>query len=416
MLARTIVDMFVLYIGMPVTGMLFKSILPADWWHPVTFFIIMGIVRACAPYAASFQGSRVGRVLTRQFFASAKHRWQPIQRVHSLNLISDDCCEKDEVSQTADLARLSKLVATALGKAHEIGVDTLHGQLEALREVGFRQVGAGSGGYAVYECRRLVWTEKTPAEGEEMTLLLHVTPYGPSILDVMPRYIVVEFENSVDRRAKWSEYISKKIYEGPPVLEGYCYQGAFFSPHHFAELKEKYDEELMMYDNACKAMCKPRAGRNPNPPTDLLSLKAFLVDGKLGRKRKKNAREGRTLQNRVQQVANELKAMMKMKNPDGTCCAPNGIILYFEGLDCSGKSSTGGLVEQAMQLAGYNITMEQYNRPPTAEQKLRPWMDRFAVPGGTVAVAVPEGSEEEIDKKLIDECIDHSHDALVWDR
>jgi hypothetical protein len=49
--------------------------------------------------------------------------------------------------------------------------------------------------------------------------------------------------------------------------------------------------------------------------------------------------------------------------------APKGVILYFEGLDCSGKSSTGGLVQAALEKAGYEVGMRQYNRPPTAEQR-----------------------------------------------
>ena len=49
--------------------------------------------------------------------------------------------------------------------------------------------------------------------------------------------------------------------------------------------------------------------------------------------------------------------------------APKGVILYFEGLDCSGKSSTGGLVQAALEQAGYQVGMRQYNRPPTAEQR-----------------------------------------------
>ena len=77
------------------------------------------------------------------------------------------------------------------------------------------------------------------------------------------------------------------------------------------ELKERYDGELLTYDNACKALCKPRTGRNPNPPTDLSSLKAFLAAGKRARKRKKNEREGRELQKRVEGLAKELKAMIK---------------------------------------------------------------------------------------------------------
>lgn len=78
-------------------------------------------------------------------------------------------------------------------------------------------------------------------------VLLHVTPYGPSITDVMPYYLVLEFETSCDlRNKKWGNSLtslSNITWQGPQVLEGYCYQGAFFSPHHFAELKEMYDKQ-----------------------------------------------------------------------------------------------------------------------------------------------------------------------------
>jgi hypothetical protein len=417
-LSRTFVDALVLYLVMPGTAVVFKTFhLPYDAWHPITLFVVLGIIRAFAPFAASFQGSRVGRVLTRSFFQSYKKRWLPTQHVKHLNLQSDDCCEKDEISQTADLAKLGRLVAGVLGKGQHIGVDGMEGQREALASEGFRQIGAGSGGYAVYECHRRVWSRHTTKAGELMTILLHITPYGPSILDVMPRYVVLEFEDSVDRRNKWSEFLAKQVWEGPAVVEGYCYNGAFFSPHHFAELKGMYDKQLLAYDSACKVMCKPRTGRSPNPPSDLLSLKAFLADGKLGRIRKKNAREYRQLQACVRKVSNELKAMMSSKG-NGVCTAPRGVILYFEGLDCSGKSSTGGLVEQALREAGYNVDMRQYNRPPTSEQKLRPWMDRFEVPETSVVVAVQSGDDHDggTTQQRLEKCAEHSHKALVWDR
>jgi len=421
MLARSFVDLFVLFLVMPAISFIFQhKWLPPDAWHPITVFVLLGIIRACAPYAASFQGSRAGRVLTRAFFRSSKHRWRPIQHVDELNLLSDDCCENDEVSQTADLARLAKLVATALGKGQQIGVDGVAGAREALQSEGFHQIGAGSGGYAVYECRRRVFSRETAAEGELMTILLHITPYGPSILDVMPRYVVLEFEDSVDRRNNWSEFVSKQIVEGPPVVEGYCYNGAFFSPHHFAEMKAMYDKQLLAYNRACQVMCKPRTGRSPNPPSNLLSLKAFLAEGKPPKKRRKNAREGRQLRGGVSKVARELKAMMSLSKGHDACCAPRGVILYFEGLDCAGKSSTGGLVEQALQQAGYHVEMRQYNRPPTAEQKLQPWMDRFEVPQtSSVALAVGNGSGDEdaaATMKHLEQCVEHNHSALTWDR
>lgn len=402
-------DFLVVYVVMPAAERLFRNWLPEAYWHPVWVLVFFAILRACSPYAASFQGSWVGRALTREFFKSLKLRWQPVMRVRHVNLESDDCCERDEISENADLAKVAKKVAKALGLSQRIGLDGMTGQATALADEGFYQVGAGSGGYAVYICHRRVWTAKTGEEGEETPILLHITPYGPSILDVMPRYVVLEFETSIDRRENWSEYLSRKVYEGPPVLEGYCYEGAFFSPHHFAQLKTRYDRELWAYDNACRAMCKHRTGRKPNPPTDLLSLKAFLADGKKPRKRKRNARQRATLQRKVHALARQLKSMQAKDT------APHGIILYFEGLDCSGKSSTGGLLQEALEEAGYQVRICQYNRPPTPEQRLRAWMDRFDIPETSMVFAVPEGAPMVDQDDVMAKC-QGIHEALVWDR
>ena len=157
MLARLLVDSAVAYLVMPLAYQIFRWEVVADrqdtsqdLWHPLTLFVVLGCLRAVAPYAASFQGSRAGRVLTRSFFKSALHRWHPIQPVHRLNLTSDDACERDEISQTADLAKMGKLIAKTLGKAQSIGKDGMAGQRQVLEVEGFRQIGAGSGGYAVY--------------------------------------------------------------------------------------------------------------------------------------------------------------------------------------------------------------------------------------------------------------------------
>ncbi len=62
--------------------------------------------------------------------------------------------------------------------------------------------------YAVYQYR---YQSRSLALGST-TILLHVTPYGPSITDVMPYYTVLEYETSFDRRDKWSEFVSKVNY------------------------------------------------------------------------------------------------------------------------------------------------------------------------------------------------------------
>ena len=220
-------------------------------------------------------------------------------------------------------------------------------------------------------------------------------------------------ETSVDvRQQKWANSlapISSLQLQGPQVLEGYAYQGAFFSPHHFAELKQMYDKQLLAYEAACKKLpIVSKNTRHGGPPRDLPTLKSFLEAGKRSKKRKQNTREFNELQKVVRSVAREILALMKKEKKmgeGGHRLAPKGVILYFEGLDCSGKSSTGGLVQAALEQSGYDVGMRQYNRPPTAEQRMRPWMDRFDVPGSSSILDLSQTQDE-----------DGEHIGLVWDR
>ena len=112
MIARTATDDLAFYIIFPIQRYLFRQDLLEypQQFHPIALCVCIGIVRAVSPYAASFQGSRFGRVVTRHFFISSKNRWLPTQRIKDLNLLSDDCQEKDEVTQTADLVIIARLV------------------------------------------------------------------------------------------------------------------------------------------------------------------------------------------------------------------------------------------------------------------------------------------------------------------
>ena len=82
--------------------------------------------------------------------------------------------------------------------------------------------------------------------------------------------------------------------------------------------------------------------------------------------------------------------------------APKEVILYFEGLDCAGKSSTGNLIANALTESGYTVTVAQHNRPPTPEQRSKPWMDRgrFEYPEDLFR------AEKKVPK----------HPAAIWDR
>jgi len=105
------------------------------------------------------------------------------------------------VDQNADLVIIARVVARALGEVQTSGAngdEAIVRQHEALLKEGFKQVGAGSGGYAVYQYglhAHKLSPFSTP-------ILLHVTPYGPSITDVMPYYLVIESETSCDIRDK----------------------------------------------------------------------------------------------------------------------------------------------------------------------------------------------------------------------
>jgi hypothetical protein len=97
--------------------------------------------------------------------------------------------------------------------------------------------------------------------------------------------------------------------------------------------------------------------------------------------------------------------------------SPDGVILYFEGLDCAGKSSTGNLIRDALSGAGYELDMVQYNRPPTEEQKRKPWMDRFQLP--VASKSKEDASYQDVEGQGSDGAISKTvpgKAALIWDR
>jgi polyphosphate kinase 2 (PPK2 family) len=189
----------------------------------------------------------------------------------------------------------------------------------------------------------------------------------------------------------------------PPKAEiqGFTYSGAYFTNQEWAALKNRYVEELFSFNNACKIMGTPRSHIDSTklqhneiafPPTDLITLKAFIRTGHTNKKRKKENKRWKQVQAAVHKIADTVEKYKSNR------VAPNGVILYMDGLDCSGKSSTGGLICDALEKSGYTVSMVQYNKPPTEEEKKCPWMDRFATPF--------EGTEKMQD----------TYAAFVWDR
>ena len=408
--SRLCVDALSYYVIFPIIHWLLrKDVLwfHRDTYNPAPIIIALGVLRAIAPYGASFQGSRLGRVFSRGLFMNADHRWRPVQRIQELNLHSEDCEEGDEVTEDAELLPLARKIAAALGKA-----DTTGKTREVLEDLGFQQMGCGAGGYSMYQ------HPHHPLCGS--ALLLHITPYGPAIMDILPLYIILEREESADLRKYWSQSVASMRWSehiGPKLLEGFCYQGAYFSMHHFACMRERYDEVMLHYSNACKRMCKRRArglrDEFSSPPADLDSLKKFLETGRLGRDQRKTRIKKAQSARRVEELADKLTEMMNARKGDES---PDGVILYFEGLDCAGKSSSGNLIRDALSGAGYELDMVQYNRPPTEEQRKKPWMDRFQLPvasksKGDASYQDVENQDSGGPSKTVP-----GKAALIWDR
>jgi polyphosphate kinase 2 (PPK2 family) len=332
-------------------------------------------------------------VKTFNTYRLANYRWRPVQSImkfHELAGVYQD------INLDAELYSLARKVAEAIGHGND-PADTRNN----LVALGFKVFGSGSGGHAVYRMRY--------DHGQnQKVILLHVAPYGPSILDEMPRYILLE------RRRR---YYTDKITEESDAnildaatprearVQGFTYSGAFFQSQEWAALKLRFDRELEDYSNACRIMKTqrlPASKRSPQqvkvaiPPKDLASLKAFIRSGRQNRKQRRDDKRFEQLDVQVHKMSQLVAKYQKEKK------APSRVILYLEGLDCAGKSSTGMLICQALEKCGYSVNVAQHNRPPTAEQKAKPWMDR-------IRFEYPEDMYTDQDEVP-------AYSSLVWDR
>lgn len=323
----------------------------------------------------------------------ANYRWRPVQSVmkfHELAGVYQDTAKDPE------LYSLARRVAEAIGHGNDPA--EVRSKLVAL---GFKVFGTGCGGHCLYRMQYKVGTK-------HKVILLHVAPYGPSILDEMPRYIQLERRQRyyADQIAKESDAnILDAATPREARVQGFTYSGAFFQSQEWAALKLRFDRELVDYSNAClimKTQRMPTSKRNPQqakaaqPPKDLASLKAFIRSGRQNRKQRRDDSRFKDIEAQVQKMAKIVAKYQKQKK------APAQVILYLEGLDCAGKSSTGMLICKALEKCGYSVNVAQHNRPPTPEQKAKPWMDR-------IRFEYPVDMYSDVDDTP-------AYSSLVWDR
>jgi polyphosphate kinase 2 (PPK2 family) len=359
--ARDFVDWSAKFIAFPLSAVVIAPYISVQS-RPV--IVVMGFLRAILPFVASFQGSRLGRQLTFNTYKYANYRWKSVQSIMHFH---QKAGVYQDTNLDPDLLNLARLVAEGVGH----GMDPEETR-QALSKLGFQVFGSGSGGRAVYRMQRT-----------DQIVMLHITPYGPSILDEMPRYILLERRSDfyINRVTDTSDgTILDAATPREASVQGFTYSGAFFQPQEWAALKMRFDRELQDYDNACRIMGtvrlplgkrSPQRAKSASPPKDLLSLKAFIRSGRQTYKQRRDNTRWKEIEEKVQKMSKLVSKLQTLGK------APSRVILYLEGLDCAGKSSTGGIICQALEKSGYAVRTAQHNRPPTPEQKAKPWMDRI---------------------------------------
>lgn len=315
--ARQFTDWASVTIAFPISG---RFIAPHLSQQSRPVIVLMALIRAVLPFMSSFYGSAFGRQLTFAAYQAANYRWKPVQSIFHFH---EDRGAYQDIEGDEELIAIARDIAVSLG--HDQNPVNAR---SALQNMGFEIMGAGNGGLSYY---------RKKCEDAQKFLTLYITPYGPSILNEMPQYMILSRRFRPYAALKMWDQSDANIFDAaiPPEAEiqGFAYSGAYFTSQEWAALKSRYTLELLSYDNACKIMGTPRSHIDSTklqhneiayPPTDLETLKAFIRTGHTGKKRRKEKKRWKQVQAEVQKV---VKSVEKYKKKG---LAPNGVILYFD--------------------------------------------------------------------------------------
>lgn len=142
---------------------------------------------------------------------------------------------------------------------------------------------------------------------------------------------------------------------GPAILPRETFEG----------IRERYTEEMQRFFEGLKGLPE-----TADLPTSLDALKALGAAGQSAQKQKKEAAEAAEIAEATAALTASLSALKAAGQ------APKGIIVYVEGPDGAGKTSTGAIVMQALEDAGYKPRGEVFKAPTEAERKQH-WLERF---------------------------------------
>lgn len=140
----------------------------------------------------------------------------------------------------------------------------------------------------------------------------------------------------------------------------------------YSRMKDRHDEVLADFREALADN-----GKKPLPQT-FDQLKGFIDGARSSKVRAKDAMEDAQIQGRLDALTEKLEQLRVAGQ------APRSIIVYTDGPDGAGKSSTGAIVLSAITKAGYDTDAVSF-KAPTAAEREQHWLQRFrdrGVPAG----------------------------------
>lgn len=137
-----------------------------------------------------------------------------------------------------------------------------------------------------------------------------------------------------------------------------------FPQNRWQLFKDKYFQTLSRYRAGC--LKKPRIF-----PRSMFDIRRLIDFGRPPEKAAKRRESIRAIENAKSQLVDLIK------NQIGSNKAPQKVILYTEGADACGKTSTGQVVLDAFAEAGYMVREHGF-KAPTQEERQEHWLNRFS--------------------------------------
>lgn len=138
--------------------------------------------------------------------------------------------------------------------------------------------------------------------------------------------------------------------------EGVVFAGALLRPNEVEAMCARYEEEIEAFLDASKGLAVE------DLPTSMLDLKLLVDSGRTeADQREKDERKAQ-----IDAAVGAITEKIAAARAAGT--APKGVVVYVSGPDAVGKTSTGRILMDAFQAAGYEGRRESFKAPSEAER------------------------------------------------